>query len=70
MLVVFLPLLLLYQAWTYYVFRKRVSARPQVLLSPAAMPRRLEQRCQERQPDRDRDEEEMVDRGECELNPR
>jgi cytochrome d ubiquinol oxidase subunit II len=24
--VVFLPLVLLYQAWTYYVFRKRVSA--------------------------------------------
>ena len=24
--VVFLPLVLLYQAWTYYVFRRRVSA--------------------------------------------
>jgi cytochrome d ubiquinol oxidase subunit II len=24
--VVFLPLVLIYQAWTYYVFRKRVSA--------------------------------------------
>ena len=24
--VVFLPLVLVYQAWTYYVFRKRVSA--------------------------------------------
>jgi cytochrome d ubiquinol oxidase subunit II len=24
--VVFLPLVLIYQAWTYYVFRRRVSA--------------------------------------------
>jgi cytochrome d ubiquinol oxidase subunit II len=25
--VIFLPLVLAYQAWTYYVFRRRVSAR-------------------------------------------
>ena len=41
-----------------------------VLLALAAVPRGLQQRGQERQPDRDRDEEEMVDRHERELHPR
>jgi cytochrome d ubiquinol oxidase subunit II len=34
--VIFLPLVLLYQAWTYYVFRQRLSAgdfRPPALLT-------------------------------------
>jgi len=37
--VVFLPLVLIYQAWTYYVFRRRVSAsefRPPAPPSAAA----------------------------------
>ena len=33
--VVFLPLVLLYQAWTYYVFRKRVTVN-EFQPSPAA----------------------------------
>jgi cytochrome d ubiquinol oxidase subunit II len=34
--VIFLPLVLVYQAWTYYVFRKRISAND--FQSPAAVP--------------------------------
>ena len=33
--IVFLPLVILYQAWTYYVFRKRVSASDFRTASPA-----------------------------------
>ena len=40
--VMFLPLVLAYQAWTYYVFRRRVSA------SPSSSPRRSRARCQAR----------------------
>jgi len=37
--IIFLPLVLAYQSWTYYVFRKRVSSsdfRPEPKVSPAA----------------------------------
>jgi len=44
--------------------------QPQVVIAPAAVPRRLQQRGQERQADRDRDEEEMIDRHKRELHPR
>jgi cytochrome d ubiquinol oxidase subunit II len=43
--VVFLPLVLIYQAWTYYVFRRRVSASefqppaPQPAAAPEPEPR-------------------------------
>jgi cytochrome d ubiquinol oxidase subunit II len=33
---IFLPLVLVYQAWTYWVFRKRVSAPPQPRTAPKA----------------------------------
>jgi len=36
--IIFLPLVLLYQAWTYYVFRRRVSAREFEPQAPAAEP--------------------------------
>src|SRR6202011_5568798 len=44
--------------------------QPQVIIAPAAVPRRLQQRGQERQTDRDRDEEKMIDRHKRELHPR
>ena len=50
--------------------RAEEPGQPQVLILPGAIPGRLQQRGQERQPDRDRDEEEMIDRRERELNPR
>jgi hypothetical protein len=53
---------------TSSVPKNRVS-QPQVLLQLRAVPRRLEQRGQEREPDHDRHEEEVVDRGEGELYP-
>ena len=43
--------------------------QPQVIITPGPVPRRLQQRGQERQPDRDRDEEEMIDRHKRELDP-
>ena len=50
--------------------RAEEPGQPQVLILLAAIPGRLQQRGQERQPDRDRDEEEMIDRHERELHPR
>src|SRR5215475_5847877 len=50
--------------------RAEEPGQPQILLLPAAVPRRLQQRGQKGQPDRDRDEKEVVDRGERELHPR
>jgi cytochrome d ubiquinol oxidase subunit II len=29
--VVFVPIVLLYQGWTYWVFRKRIEAKPEAL---------------------------------------
>ena len=46
--VILLPLVLLYQAWTYYVFRRRVSKRefqpPHLPGRPASMPEKAESR--------------------------
>ena len=50
--------------------RAEEPGQPQVIIAPAAVPRRLQQRGQERQTDRDRDEEEMIDRHKRELHPR
>ena len=50
--------------------RAEEPGQPQVVLPPAAVPGGLQQRGQERQADRDRDEEEMIDRHERELHPR
>ena len=50
--------------------RAEEPGQPQVLITLAAIPRRLQQRGQESQTDRDRDEEEMVDRHKGELHPR
>ena len=44
--------------------------QPQILIAPGAIPRGLQHRDQERQPDRHRDEEEMVHGHEPELPPR
>ena len=44
--------------------------QPQVIIAFGSVPRRLQQRGQEAQPDRDRHEEEMIDRHERELHPR
>jgi cytochrome d ubiquinol oxidase subunit II len=36
--IILLPVVLLYQAWTYYVFRRRVSARQFERQAPSAEP--------------------------------
>jgi cytochrome d ubiquinol oxidase subunit II len=36
--IILLPVVLIYQAWTYYVFRRRVSAREFQSQAPSAAP--------------------------------
>ena len=50
--------------------RAEEPGQPQVVILPGPVPGGLQQRGQERQPDRHRNEKEMVNRRERELNPR
>jgi cytochrome bd ubiquinol oxidase subunit II len=36
--VAFTPIVLLYQGWTYWVFRKRIGAAPATAAAPAEVP--------------------------------